>query len=74
MTTFTEIVATVVVHSSAVALSHFGVTMEPTQIERATPPAAERVIARTPASGPAHKALKLTSCPQPHRPAPALKA
>ena len=29
MTTFTEIVATVVVHSSAVALSHFGVTMEP---------------------------------------------
>jgi hypothetical protein len=58
MTTFTEIVATVVVHSSAVALSHFGVTLEP---ERAPPPAAARVIARTPASQP--KVMRLTSCP-----------
>ena len=62
MTTFTEIVATVVVHSSAVALSHFGVTMEPTPTERATPPASERVVARTPS--PQHKVMKLTSCPQ----------
>jgi hypothetical protein len=59
MTTFTEIVAAVVVHSSAVALSHFGVTMEPAQIER-TPAPAERVIARTPTQ---HKAVRLTNCP-----------
>ena len=69
MTTFTEIVAAVVVHSSAVALSHFGVTMEPTPTEHATPPASERVIARTPS--PQHKVMKLTSCPQrQHRPHP----
>jgi hypothetical protein len=58
MTTFTEIVATVVVHSSAVALSHFGVTLEP---ERAPPPAAARVVARTRVSQP--KVMRLTSCP-----------
>ena len=62
MTTFTEIVAAVVVHSSAVALSHFGVTLEPAQVQPSTPPAAERVIARTPPQQ--HKAIKLTSCPQ----------
>jgi hypothetical protein len=76
MTTFTELVATVVVHSSAVALSHFGMTLEPAQIDRAIPPPVERVIARTPAATQtlAHKqALKLTSCPQPHHPARALK-
>ncbi len=59
MTTFTEIVAAVVVHSSAVALSHFGVTMEPTQVDK-TPPRAERVVARTPAQ---HRVMKLTNCP-----------
>ena len=59
MTTFTEIVAAVVVHSSAMALSHFGLTMEPTQADK-TPPQVERVIARTPAP---HRAMKLTSCP-----------
>jgi len=76
MTTFTEIVATVVVHSSAVALSHFGMTMEPAQVDRATPPPVERVIARTPAGAqaPAHKVMKLTSCPLPRRPATPLKA
>jgi hypothetical protein len=62
MTTFTEIVATVVVHSSAMALSHFGMTMQPTQIEK-TPAPVERVIARTPPSQP--KSIRLTSCPQP---------
>jgi hypothetical protein len=60
MTTFTEIVASVVVHSSAVALSHFGVTMEPTQVERQPPPV-ERVIARTPAQP--HRVTKLSNCP-----------
>jgi hypothetical protein len=75
MTTFTEIVATMVVHSSAVALSHFGVTMEPAQVDRVTPPPAERVIARTPAAVPAspHRVMKLTSCPEQKRPARTLK-
>jgi hypothetical protein len=67
MTTFAEIVAAVVVHSSSVALSHFGVTMEPAQVERGAPPPAERVIARTHATQ--HRVVKLTSCPQTrHRP------
>jgi hypothetical protein len=70
MTTFTEIVAAVVVHSSAVALSHFGVTMEPAQVDRAPPPA-ERVVARTPQS---HRAVKLSSCPEQRRRAQLLKA
>ena len=60
MTTFTEIVASVVVHSSAMALSHFGVTLEPSQVERQSPPA-ERVIARTPSQS-QHRAMKLTGC------------
>jgi hypothetical protein len=70
MTTLTEIVAAVVVHSSTVALSHFGVALEPTQVEK-PPVSAERVVARTP---PQHRVLKLTSCPQRHSPAGALKA
>lgn len=57
MTTFTEIVAAVVVHSSTFALSHFGVTMEPTRAEK---PAVERVVARMPR--PIEK--KLTTCPE----------
>jgi hypothetical protein len=61
MTTFTEIVASVVVHSSAMALSHFGVTLEPTQIERQPAPV-ERVIARTPSQA-QHRAMKLSNCP-----------
>jgi hypothetical protein len=64
MTTFTEIVAAVVVHSSAVALSHFGVTMAPAQVNPEAPPAAERVVARTHTQQ--HKVMKLTSCPQHH--------
>jgi hypothetical protein len=66
MTTFTEIVASVVVHSSAVALSHFGVTMEPAQVERQPAPV-ERVIARTPAQPP-HRVMKLSDCPDAKRP------
>ena len=45
MQTLTEIVAAVVVHSSAAAYSHFGVTLEPHQVQRPVP--AERTIART---------------------------
>lgn len=47
MAPFTEIVAAVVVHSSAMALSHFGVVIEPPKID-APPPVAERVVARSP--------------------------
>ena len=63
MTTFTEIVATAVVQSSALALSHFGVTTQPVQVGHAVPPAAERVISRTPSAS--QKVMKLTSCPRP---------
>ncbi|MFL5297707.1 MAG: hypothetical protein ACJ798_15125 [Phenylobacterium sp.] len=66
MTTLTEIVASVVVHSSAVALSHFGVVLEPTQMERQPAPV-ERVVARSPSQP--RKAMKLSACPE-HQPAP----
>jgi hypothetical protein len=61
MSTFAEIVASVVVHSSAVAFSHFGVTLEPAQVERQPAPV-ERVVARTPAQV-QHRVMKLTNCP-----------
>jgi hypothetical protein len=47
MATLTEVVAAVVVHSSAVAFSHFGVMLDAPQAE-ASQPAASRVVARTP--------------------------
>lgn len=47
MSALTDVVAAVVMHSSAVAFSHFGVSVEPLQIDRPQPQA-ERVIARTP--------------------------
>ena len=47
MATLTEVVAAVVVHSSAAAFSHFGVTLQAPVIERAQP-VSERVVARTP--------------------------
>ena len=70
MTTFTEIVAAAVVHSSAAALSHFGVTIEPARTDHPTP-AVEHVVARTP-----RPAEKLNGCPQLQQQyhAPALKA
>lgn len=58
----TEIVAAVVVHSSAAAFLHFGVTLEPAQVER-TPPAAERVVARSPRA-----ALRASEAPARTRP------
>ena len=45
MQTFTEIVAAVVVSSSAAAYSHFGVTLDAQQFEKPAP--AERTVART---------------------------
>ena len=47
MATLTEVVAAVVVHSSAVAFSHFGVALDAPQAE-ASQPATSRVVARTP--------------------------
>lgn len=57
MSTLTGIVASVVVHSSAAALSHFGLVLEPTIVE--PPPAPERVVAR---SKPAPQ--KISDCPE----------
>lgn len=70
MTTLTEIVAAAVVHSSAAALSHFGVTLEPAAVAPLAPaPTAERVISRSPRAP-----EKLVSCPKPRTPQAALRA
>lgn len=45
MQTLTEIVAAVVVSSSAAAYSHFGVTLDTQQVEKPAP--AQRTVART---------------------------
>ncbi len=49
MQTLTEIVAAVVLHSSAAAYSHFGVTLEAPPVEKpaAVSAPAERSVART---------------------------
>ena len=63
MTTLTEFVAAVVVHSSAAAFSHFGVALDSVQAEKA-PAAEERVVARTPR--PERRAAKVqqaSGCP-----------
>ena len=61
MTTLTDVVAAVVVHSSAMAFSHFGVSVQPIQAMPAQP-AAERVVARTPA-----RKTSRTDCPDAQR-------
>jgi hypothetical protein len=48
MATLTEVVAAVVVHSSAVAFSHFGVTLDAPVVERPAPVPEQRVVARSP--------------------------
>jgi hypothetical protein len=71
VTSLAEIVATVVVHSSSAALSHFGVMVTPPATSAERPAPAERVVARSPR--PADK----VDCPAQHRvPAhtPTLKA
>jgi hypothetical protein len=62
MTTLTEVVAAVVVHSSAFAFSHFGVALDTPQLEQRATPAAERVVARS-----HRKAEKLSMCPEQQR-------
>ena len=64
MATLTEMVAAVVVHSSAAAFSHFGVTLEPPRLERPAPPAVEqRIVARTPRKV-NERIEKTTTCPE----------
>jgi hypothetical protein len=58
MATLTGFVASVVVHSSAAAFSHFGLTLEAMPLERSAP-AVEHVVAR---SHPA--AQKIAECPE----------
>lgn len=71
MTTFTEIVATVVVHSSAAALSHFGVTVEPAPAVQPAPVhTVERVIPRSPCA----VSQYLASCPKPRALAAGVRA
>ena len=65
MTTLTGIVASVVVHSSAAAFSHFGLTLEPLRTEK--PAAPERVVARSHPATP----QKISAADSPERTAPA---
>jgi hypothetical protein len=63
MTTLTEVVAAVVVQSSAFAFSHFGVALDaPLQLEQRAVPASERVVARS-----HRKVEKLSTCPEQQR-------
>jgi hypothetical protein len=64
MSTLTDVVAAMVMHSSAVAFSHFGVSVEPMQLEKPQPQA-ERVVARLPRKARADRTL---DCPEPARP------
>jgi hypothetical protein len=66
MTTLTEIVAAVVVHSSAAAFNHFGLSLEPTHPDKVQAPAAH-VVQRTPAHKPV-KAMAFTVVTPPDRP------
>ena len=69
MTTLTELVAAVVVHSSAVAFSHFGIALDTPHLEQRATPASERVVARS------HRRVqRLVNCPaRRHEPAHTLK-
>ncbi len=63
MTTFTELVAAVVVQSSTLVYSHFGVTLEPVRVD---PPAVvERVVVRRDVPAAAKKADKTLERPAP---------
>jgi hypothetical protein len=72
MTTLTEMVAAVVVHSSAAAFSHFGVTLDmpPEPAPHAAAPAEQRVVARSPQRvaklGPFEKASTCPDAPHAH--------
>lgn len=68
MATLTEMVAAVVVHSSAAAFSHFGVTIDTPKAEAPRPAAAtaadQRTIARSPRQVQrADRVEKASNCP-----------
>ncbi|MGQ3018279.1 hypothetical protein [Phenylobacterium sp.] len=67
MQTFTEIVAAVVIHASAVAYGHLGVQVEPQQPERTAP--VERKVARSVSP---QTPLKSCDAPKPAAPCPNL--
>jgi hypothetical protein len=48
MASLTELVAAVVVHSSAAAFSHFGVTLEAREPRQSVPAVVEQTVARSP--------------------------
>jgi hypothetical protein len=61
MATLTEVVAAVVLHSSAAAFSHFGVTLD---APHTAPPPEQRVVARSPRRGEAaERVQKAAVCP-----------
>jgi hypothetical protein len=61
MASLTEFVAAVVVHSSAAAFSHFGVTIETPEIRRVAPAAEPPWVARSRRPDPE----KAAACPEP---------
>lgn len=65
MATLTEVVAAVVVHSSAAAFSHFGVTLEAPRVERPAQPAQDvRTVARSVPRKSAVRVEKASNCPE----------
>lgn len=66
MTTLTEMVAAVVVHSSAAAFSHFGVTIDTPKVESPRPvvsAADHRIIARSPRQAQRAEKVIKANCP-----------
>jgi hypothetical protein len=77
MATLTEMVAAVVVHSSAAAFSHFGVTIDTPKVEQHVPAvtADQRTIARSPRQAQrVDKVMKVYNCPETQARASAVKA
>jgi hypothetical protein len=70
MATLTEMVAAVVVHSSAAAFSHFGVTIDTPRIEQPRPAAVgadQRTIARSPRQAQRAEKVMKANCPDAQR-------
>lgn len=68
MATLTEVVAAVVVHSSAVAFSHFGVTLDAPVVERPAAPVEQRVVARSPRKSQKISDKAVADCPDQRKP------
>jgi hypothetical protein len=72
MATLTEMVAAVVLQSSAAAFSHFGVVLDTPQVEASkAAPAEQRIVARSRRSDrierPADRVQKAVTCPEEQR-------